>query len=172
MRHSPVRTAHASDGGVPVVPCAYRQNVDFGDAVATATRAFGDSRDHSGGMFLAHGINVAQALGRDATTPAMCAAVLHEVPENTYWTIDDLASMGVDALVCQVLDLLTPRSGEPYMDHIRHICHAPGLAGDTARLVKVADLTVSVDRENSDALRERYEQSLPLIQTALATAAR
>ena len=87
------------------------------------------------------------------------------------WTIDDLASMGVDPLVCQVLDLLTPRSGEPYMDHIRRICQAPGLAGDTARLVKVSDLTVSVDRENSDALRERYEQSLPLVQTALATAA-
>jgi len=122
-------------------------------------------------MFLAHGINVAQALGRDATTTGLCAAVLHEVPENTYWTIDDLASMGVDPLVCQVLDLLTPRSGEPYMDHIRRICQAPGLAGDTARLVKVADLTVSVDRENSDALRQRYEQSLPLVQTALATAA-
>jgi hypothetical protein len=29
---------------------------------------------------------------------------------------------------------------------------------------------VSVDRESSDALRERYEQSLPLIQTALVTA--
>jgi guanosine-3',5'-bis(diphosphate) 3'-pyrophosphohydrolase len=145
--------------------------VDFGDAVAIATRAFGESRDHSGGMFLAHSINVAQALGRDATTAATCAAVLHEVPENTYWTIDDLAAMGVDPLVCQVLDLLTPRSGEPYMDHIRRICQTPGLAGDTARLVKVADLTLSVDRENSDALRERYEQSLPLIQTALATAA-
>jgi hypothetical protein len=34
--------------------------------------------------------------------------------------------------------------------------------------VMVADLTVSADRADSDALRERYEQSLPLIRTALA----
>jgi hypothetical protein len=121
-------------------------------------------------MFLTHGMNVAEALGRDATPTAMSTAVLHEVPESTYWTIDDLASWGVDPLVCEVLYLLTPKCGEPYMDYIRRICEAPGLAGDTARQVKVADLKVSVDRESSDALRERYEQSLPLIQTALVTA--
>jgi (p)ppGpp synthase/HD superfamily hydrolase len=144
--------------------------VDFADAVAVAARAFGASRDHAGGMFLAHGINVAQALGRNATPPAMNAAVLHEVPESTLWTIDDLASWGVDPLVCQVLEVLTRRSGEPYMDHIRRICDAPGLACHTARQVKVADLTVSVDRADSDALRERFEQSLPLVRTALAAA--
>ena len=138
--------------------------------MGVAARAYGASRDHSGGMFLAHGVNVAQALGRDASPAAMNAAVLHEVAENTYWTLDDLASWGVDPLVCQVLDLLTRRTGEPYMDHIRRICDAPGLAGETARLVKVADLTESVDRADSDALRQRYEQSLPLIRTALATA--
>jgi len=121
-------------------------------------------------MFLTHGMNVADALGRDATSTAMSAAVLHEIPESTYWTIEDLASWGVNPLVCEVLSLLTPRGGEPYMDYIRRICEAPGLAGDTARQVKVADLRVSVDRENSDMLRARYEQSLPLIQTALVAA--
>jgi hypothetical protein len=121
-------------------------------------------------MFLANGVNVAQALGPNATPPAMNAAVLHDVPENTLWTIDDLAAWGVDPLVCQVLEILSRRNGEPYMSHIRRICDAPGLAGDTARVVKVAVLTVSADRADSDALRERYEQSLPLIRTALATA--
>ena len=121
-------------------------------------------------MFLAHGLNVAQALGRDASVPAMNAAVLHEVPENSLWTIDDLASWGVDPLVCQVLEVLTRRNGEAYMDHIRRICDAPGVAGDTARLVMVADLTESADRADSDALRERFEQTLPLVRTALATA--
>jgi hypothetical protein len=45
-----------------------------------------------------------------------------------------------------------------------------GGAGETARLVKIADLRVSADRADSDALRQRYEQSLPLVQRALATA--
>jgi hypothetical protein len=56
------------------------------------------------------------------------------------------------------------------MDYIRRICSAPGVAGETARQVKVADLTVSVDRAGSDTLRQRYQQSLPLVQSALATA--
>lgn len=100
----------------------------------------------------------------------MNAAILHDILEDTDWTIEDLARRGVDSVVCEVVDVLTRQSGETYMDYIRRICDAPGVAGETARLVKVADLTVSFDRANSDALRERYEQSLPLVQGALATA--
>jgi len=144
--------------------------VEFADAVAIAARVYGASRDRSGGLLLAHGINVAQALGRAATSTAMNAAVLHDVLEDTQWTIEDLARWGVDPMVCEVVDGLTRQSGETYTDYVRRICDARGVAGDTARLVKVADLTVSADRADSDALRERYEQSLPLVRSALATA--
>jgi len=98
----------------------------------------------------------------------MNAAVLHDVLEDTDWSTEDLARRGVDSVVCEVVELLTRRSGETYIDYIRRICDAPGLVGETARLVKVADLTVSFDRADSDTLRERYEQSLPLLQGALA----
>jgi hypothetical protein len=96
------------------------------------------------------------------------AAILHDVLEDTEWSIDDLARRGVDSVVCEVVDLLTRQTGETYIDYIRRICGAPGVAGETARLVKVADLTVSFDKADSDTLRERYEQSLPLLQGALA----
>ena len=144
--------------------------MEFADAVVLAARVYGASRDRSGGLFLAHGINVAQALGRAATSGAMSAAVLHDMLEDTEWTIDDLARSGVDPFECEVIDVLTRRSGETYTDYVRRICGAPGVAGDTARLVMVADLTVSADRADSDALRERYEQSLPLVRSALASA--
>jgi hypothetical protein len=121
-------------------------------------------------MLLAHGVNVAQALGPAATPTAMNAAVLHDLAEDTAWTVDDLVTWGVDPVVCQAVDVLTRRNGETYMDYIRRVCDAPGVAGETARLVKIADLRVSVDRADSDALRQRYEQSLPLVQSALATA--
>jgi (p)ppGpp synthase/HD superfamily hydrolase len=148
-----------------------RQIVDFADAVAIAARADRASR-HPSGRFcdLAHGVDVALALGPDATPTAMNAAVLHDILENTDWTIDDLARSGVDPVVCEAVDVLTRRSGETYGDYIRRICDAPGVAGEMARQVKVADLTVSVDREVSDTLRQRYEQSLTLVQSALATA--
>ena len=145
--------------------------MDFADAVAIAARVYGASRDRSGVLFLAHGINVVQELGRAATSTAMNAAVLHDVLEETEWSIDDLARWGVEPVVCEAVNVLTRQTGETYTDYVRRICDAPGVAGDTARLVKVAALTVSVDRADSDALRERYEQSLPLVRSALATAA-
>jgi hypothetical protein len=144
--------------------------VEFADAVVFAARVYGASRDRSGGLFLAHGINVAQALGHAATSGAMSAAVLHDMLEDTEWTIDDLSRSGVEAFECEVIDVLTRRSGETYMDYVRRVCDARGVVGDTARLVMVADLTVSADRADSDALRERYEQSLPLVRSALASA--
>lgn len=144
--------------------------MEFADAVVFAARVYGASRNRSGGLFLAHGISVAEALGRAATSSAMSAAVLHDMLDDTEWTIDDLARSGVDPLECEVIDVLTRRSSETYMDYVRRICDAPGVAGDTARLVMVADLTVSADRADSDALRERYEQSLPMVRRALAAA--
>jgi hypothetical protein len=142
--------------------------VEFADAVGIAARAYGASRDRSGGLLLAHGVNVASAIGRTAAPTTMNAAVLHDVLEDTDWSTEDLARRGVDSVVCEVVELLTRRSGETYIDYIRRICDAPGLVGETARQVKVADLTVSFDRADSDTLRERYEQSLPLLQGALA----
>jgi hypothetical protein len=143
------------------------QWVDFCDAVAIAARIYGGSRDGSGGLLLANGINVAQELGMAATSTAMNAAVLYDIPENTGWTTQDLADSGVDPMVCEVIDVLRRRSGETYMDYVRRICDTPGVTGDTARRVKVADLVVSSKAAESDALRQRYEQSLPLVQGAL-----
>ena len=148
---------------------AERQPVEFDDAVAIAARADRESRRPSRGLLVAHGVNVATALGPDATPTAMNAAVLHEVLENTEWTIGDLARSGVDPVVYEAVNVLTRQSGETYMDYIRRICGAPGVAGEIARQVKVADLIVSVDGAVSDTLRQRYEQSLPLVQGALAT---
>jgi (p)ppGpp synthase/HD superfamily hydrolase len=143
--------------------------VDFADAVGLAARVFGGGRDRKGVLFLAHGIDLAQALGPAATPAAMNAAVLHAIPEDSAWTVEDLARSGVDPVVCEAIDVLTRRGGETYVDYVARICAAPGIAGETARRVMVADLTVSSEQADSDALRERYERSLPLVQSALAT---
>ena len=134
-----------------------------------AARIYGATRDASDGLFLAHAMDVAQALGPGATPTALNTAILHGIPEDTDWTVAHLSELGVDAVVCEAVDLLTRRSGEPYTSYVRRVCEAPGTAGETARLVMVADLKVSLARTDSDALRERYESSLPLLQGALAT---
>ena len=143
--------------------------MDFAHAVGIAARIYGATRDASDGLFLAHAMDVAQALGSGATPAAMNTAVLHGIPEDTAWTVEHLSELGVDAVVCEAVDLLTRRSGEAYTNYVRRICDARGAAGETARLVMVADLEVSLARTDSDALRERYESSLPLLQRAVAT---
>jgi (p)ppGpp synthase/HD superfamily hydrolase len=144
--------------------------VEFATAVGIAAHAYAARRDSSGRLLLAEAVNVAQALGSGATEAALISAVLYGVPQNTTWTVDDLARMGVDSVVCEVVDLLKHRRGESYMDFVRRVCAAPGLSGETARLVMVADLRIGIARTDSDALRERYESSLPLVRSALATA--
>ena len=74
------------------------------------------------------------------------------------------------AVICEALDILAPSSGETYMAYVERICASTGLAGETARLVKEADLKVNLARADSDTLRERYARSLPLVQNALAIA--
>jgi (p)ppGpp synthase/HD superfamily hydrolase len=143
--------------------------VDFAQAVAIAARVYGATRDSSDGLFLAHAVDVAQALAPAATPAAMNTAVLHGIPEDTTWTVEHLSELGVDAVVCDAVDLLTRRTGESYMSYVRRVCDATGAAGETARLVLVADLKISAARTDSDALRERYESSLPLVQSAVAT---
>jgi (p)ppGpp synthase/HD superfamily hydrolase len=143
--------------------------VDFAHAVGIAARVYGATRDASDGLFLAHAMDVARALGAAASPTALNTAVLHGIAEDTEWTVEHLSELGVDAVVCEAVDLLTRRGGEAYTSYVRRVCDAPGVAGDTARLVMVADLKVSVARTDSDALRERYESSLPLVQSALAT---
>ena len=121
-------------------------------------------------LLITHAMEVTEALGRGAVLTAMNTAVLHDVVEDTDYTTDDLRNRGVDPVVAEALDILTQRSGESYMAHVERICAATGLAGDTARLVKAADLKVNFARADSDTLRERYELSLPLLQRALASA--
>jgi (p)ppGpp synthase/HD superfamily hydrolase len=143
--------------------------VDFAYAVAIAARAYGASRNSSGRLFLADAVDVAQALEPGATPIAMSVAVLYRIPEDTEWTAEHLAGVGAEAVVCEAVDVLTRRGGETYMDYVRRVCNAPGASGEAARLVMVADLRLGIAQTDSDALRERYESSLPLLQTALAT---
>jgi len=142
--------------------------VDFAHAVAITARACGASRDSTGRLFLAQALDVAQALEPNATPTAMSTAVLFRVPGMTHWTLEHLAQIGVDVVVCDAIDVLTRSSGETYMDYVRRVCAARGAAGETARMVMVAELRLGIAETDSDALRERYESSLPLLQGALA----
>jgi (p)ppGpp synthase/HD superfamily hydrolase len=66
---------------------------------------------------------------------AMIAAVLHDVVEDSDWTLEQLRSEGFSEEVLQAVDCLTNRDGETYDEFITRVC-----ASAIARQVKIADL--------------------------------
>ena len=63
------------------------------------------------------------------------AAVLHDVVEDTQWTLDALATNGFQPEVLKAIDYLTHKDGVSYDDYIDQIKLNP-----IARIVKLADL--------------------------------
>ncbi len=97
----------------------------------------------------------------------LSTAVLHDVLEDTGWTMDDLADSGVEATVLDAVGTLTRRPDEEDEDFVVRICATPGDVGVIAQRVKLADLTVNFGRAHSDEERERFERSLPLVRAAV-----
>lgn len=141
----------------------------FVHAVYVSALAFEDRRRDDGPreLYLTHVLDVAQALGPDATATELSTAVLHDVLEDTDWTIDDLAEAGVEATVRAAVETLTRGSQEEDEEFVARICATPGKVGVIAQRVKLADLTVNLSNAESGEERARYERSIPIVRAAL-----
>jgi (p)ppGpp synthase/HD superfamily hydrolase len=140
----------------------------FVHAVSVAARAFEHHRrDGRHELYLTHALDVAQALGRDATVSELSTAVLHDVLEDTDWTVEDLAGSGVEATVLGAVETVTRGPGEEDEEFVARICATQGVVGVTAQRVKLADLTVNLATADSDEERERFEGSLRIVRSAV-----
>ena len=138
-------------------------------AVSLAARAFEHHRrDQTRELYLTHALDVAQALGTHATVFELSTAVLHDIVEDTDWTLDDLADGGVEATILDAVSTLTRRPEEDDDEFVDRICATPGDVGVIARHVKLADLTVNIATADSDEERERYERSLRMVRATIA----
>lgn len=99
-----------------------------------------DQVDKTGLPYVFHPFHLAEQMKDEYST--VCA-LLHDVVEDTDYTLDDLRGMGFPAEVVDALALLTHDPAVPYMDYIKVIATNP-----IARKVKMADL-----RHNSDLSR-------------------
>jgi hypothetical protein len=107
------------------------------DALLLALTAHRGQRDKAGAPYVLHALRV---MLRMPDEPSMMAAVLHDVVEDSAWTLDDLRQAGYPDAVVTAVDHLTRRPGEPYDGFIRRA------AGDPlARRVKRADLEDNMD---------------------------
>ena len=99
-----------------------------------------DQTDQGGLPYVFHPFHLAEKM---ETEEEVCAALLHDVAEDTKLTLEVLAAKGFPPAVMQALTLLTHNDGTPYLEYVRRLKDNP-----LAARVKLADL-----RHNSTAGR-------------------
>jgi (p)ppGpp synthase/HD superfamily hydrolase len=121
-----------------------------------------DQTDKSGMPYVFHPFHLAEQMPDEDTT---IVALLHDVIEDTPYTLDDLRAMGFNEQVLDALALMTHDKRIPYMDYVAKI-----KGNKIARPVKLADL-----KHNSDLSRlnnvdekamkriEKYRQAIALL---------
>jgi len=114
----------------------------LGVAIAITAEVFRDKVDKGGHPYILHCLRVMNDV-KHLGEAAMCVAVMHDVVEDTKYTINDIADLGFSEAVCYSLSNMTHRDGVSYEDYIKIIGTDP-----LATAIKLADL-----QDNSDITR-------------------
>jgi len=125
---------------------------DLEDAIALAVRAHHKQTDRAGAPYILHPLRVMFRVEIDAER---MVAVLHDVVEDTDWSLDDLRAEGFPEEVVTAVDHLTRRDGESYDDFVRRAAANP-----VARRVKIADLEDNMDVRRTGTVTEEDTERL------------
>lgn len=135
-------------------------------ALLLCFEAHKDQKDKSGMPYVFHPFHLAEQMKEECTA---VTALLHDVVEDTDYTLDDLADMGFETAVIDALRLLTHDPAVPYMDYVAAIKENP-----IARAVKLADLAHNSDMSRLDpaeidawALKrqEKYKKAIDFLKS-------
>lgn len=119
--------------------------------------------DKSGLPYVLHPVHIAEQMTDEYST---VVALLHDVIEDTQYTIDDLVNMGYPEQVIEAIKLLTHDKNVPYMEYIFALKN-----NKIAKAVKLADLEHNSDLTrlnvvDAKALKrvEKYKQAKALLE--------
>jgi (p)ppGpp synthase/HD superfamily hydrolase len=118
-------------------------------AIALAAQAHAGQKDKVGRPYVLHPL---RCMLRQTEPMAMIAAVLHDVVEDTGWTLEALREAGFPAPALEAVDRVTRRAEETYEAFIERVAEDP-----RAVAVKLADLE---DNMNLLRLTEVGEREL------------
>ena len=102
------------------------------DAIQIAAQAHKGQPDKAGAPYILHPLRMMMRLKTEAE---MITAILHDVIEDTDWTIEKLREKGFSEEVLEAVECVTNREGESYEQFIERAGKNP-----IARQVKIADL--------------------------------
>ncbi len=115
-------------------------------AMRIAYDAHAGQTDKCGVPYIFHPIHLAEQM---TSEKSCCAALLHDVMEDTDITAEQLREMGIPIDVMFALQLLTHAPDVEYMDYVRAIKQ-----NAIAREVKLADLAHNSDLSRMDRVSE------------------
>lgn len=113
-----------------------RKISDIERALAIALSAHRGQVDKAGRPYILHPMTVASRMGTD---DGIITALLHDVVEDTEFTIDDLDCL-FSSHIIEALELLTHEKGTDYFEYILRIKENP-----LAKAVKIQDLLHNSD---------------------------
>jgi (p)ppGpp synthase/HD superfamily hydrolase len=116
-------------------------------AIALAAEAHAGQFDKVGQPYILHPLRVMLAV---SSLEERMAAILHDVVEDTAWTLDGLRGEGFPPAVIEAVGLLTKSDGDVYEEYVARI-----RANEMARRVKLADLADNSDLSRLSTVTEK-----------------
>lgn len=132
-------------------------------ALKLCFEAHKEQKDKSGMPYVFHPFHLAEQMKTEETT---IVALLHDLVEDTNYSIEDLVNMGFDKVVTDAIALMTHADDVDYMDYVRKMKENP-----IAKTVKLADLKHNSDLTRLDVIdenalirREKYLKAIKLLE--------
>lgn len=121
-------------------------------AMKLCFKAHKDQVDKSGMPYVFHPFHVAEQMTDEVTT---IVALLHDVVEDTDYTLEDIAAEGFGKDILEAVALMTHEDDVPYLDYVAKLKDNP-----IARAVKLADLAHNSDLSRIGEIDEETKRRL------------
>lgn len=129
-------------------------------ALRLSFNAHKDQVDKSGMPYVYHPFHLAEQMDSEET---VTVALLHDVVEDTDYTMEDMIAMGFPKSVTDALALMTHDRAVPYMDYVAKI-----KANPIATAVKLADLRHNSDTSRLETIDETVRRRVQKYHDAIA----
>jgi len=129
-----------------------KEKACLNEAIQIAIQGHAKQADKAGNPYVLHPLRL---MMRMTTEEEKIAAVLHDVVEDTEWTIAALRDTGFSEGVLTAVGCLTKLEGETYNDFIRRAGQNP-----IAKRVKIADLEDNMDVKRLVSIEDRDVERL------------
>ncbi|MBT4684929.1 MAG: HD domain-containing protein [Candidatus Marinimicrobia bacterium] len=116
-------------------------------AIEIAVEAHKGQKDKAGNPYILHPLRL---MFQMKTDNERMAAVLHDVVEDSDWTLDDLRKENFDNEVIDAVNLLTRDDNDSYEEFVQKAASNP-----ISKAVKIADITDNLDLSRISKMTEK-----------------